>query len=106
MSSTRPASKKLKIGERRIQHGASEKISLDDVLSPTVVISDSWKACKVAILAEHRVAEHHEQAADDGEVTKEEVEVENQTVAEALDDDYTEQTSDCVFRVPFSDNRP
>lgn len=50
------------------------------------------------------VGENHEETADDGEVAQEEVEVEDETVAEGLRDDDAEETVDGVFRVLAGDD--
>lgn len=49
------------------------------------------------LLAYPRVAEHHQQTADNGQVAQEEVEVEYETVAEGLGHDDAEEPEDCEF---------
>jgi len=52
----------------------------------------------------HRVGEDHEEAADDGEVAEEEVKIEDEAIADALDDDDAEETADGVFGVLLADD--
>lgn len=55
-------------------------------------------------LAHPRVGEHHEEAAHDGQVAQEEVDVENKAVAEGLGDHDADEATDGVFRVFASDD--
>ncbi len=55
-------------------------------------------------LANPRVGQDHNQAADDGQVAEEEVEVEDETVAESLGDDDTHEAGDGVVRVLSDDD--
>lgn len=64
------------------QHAAGE---LDVHLA--VLLVELGQAGGDELLADPRVREHHEQPADDAEVAQEEVQVEDQAVAEALDHD-------------------
>jgi len=54
--------------------------------------------------SDHGVAEDHEEAADDAKVAQEEVEVEDQSVAEALDDNNTQEASDREFGVSLEND--
>ena len=51
-----------------------------------------------------RVAEHHEESTCDAEIAEEEAEVEEETVAQGLDDDDTEQGCDGEVGVIAGDN--
>jgi hypothetical protein len=48
------------------------------------------------------VGQNHEETAHDGKITEEEVEIEDEAVAEGLRDDHTNEAYYSVFRV-FSD---
>lgn len=56
-------------------------------------------------LAHPRVGEDHEETADDGEVSEEEVEVEDKAVAEGLGNDDGAKTGDGVVRVLADDDK-
>lgn len=55
-------------------------------------------------LAHPRVGEDHQETTHDGQVAEEEVEVENEAVAESLDDDDSNETSDGVIGVLAGNN--
>ena len=52
----------------------------------------------------HRVTEHHEKSANNTEVAQEKVEVEDETITKPLNDDNTEETSNCIFSVALEDD--
>ncbi|KAL9033979.1 MAG: hypothetical protein Q9214_007255, partial [Letrouitia sp. 1 TL-2023] len=51
------------------------------------------------LLADPAVGQNHQEAAHNTEVAEEEVEVEDQTIAECLGDHYAEEASDSVFTI-------
>lgn len=57
------------------------------------------KTSKCLGLLHPRVGEHHQKAAHDGQVAQEEVEIEDEAVAEGLRDDDANEASDSVFGV-------
>jgi hypothetical protein len=64
------------------------------LLFSSVCFTESRKSSKELLPCHHRIAEHHEQSANDAQVAQEEGEVENETVTETLNDDYAKETSD------------
>jgi len=48
---------------------------------------------------DHRFTEDHDKSADDAQVAEEEIEVENEAISKALNDDYTEETTNSIFSV-------
>lgn len=64
-----------------------------------VLLVDFWETCKCLGLAHPRVGEDHQKTAHDGQVSQEEVQVENETVSKCLCDNNPNETSNCVVRV-------
>lgn len=64
-----------------------------------VLLVERGQAGKGLCLADPRVGEHHEQTTADGEVAEKEVEVEDEAIAERLEDDDAHQATDGVVRV-------
>lgn len=56
-------------------------------VDPLIRLTDAWQTSEQILLLDERVAQDHEQTADDAHVSEEEVEVKDETVAEALYDD-------------------
>lgn len=71
-----------------------------------VLLLELGKAGKGLRLADPRVGEDHEEAAHDGEVAKEEVEIKDQAVAEGLHDNNSNETADGIFRVLPGNDEP
>ena len=69
-----------------------------------VLLLELGQAGKGLGLAHPRVRQHHEQTAHDGQVAQEEVEVEDEAVAERLGDDDADQAADGVLGVPADDD--
>jgi len=49
----------------------------------------------------HCLAEDHDETANNAQIAKEEVEIENETVTETLNNDYTEETSHSILSIAF-----
>jgi hypothetical protein len=64
-----------------------------------VLLIEGWQASRSELLADPGVGEHHKQTSHDGEIAQKEVEVEDQTVADALQHHDAHETSHGVFRV-------
>ena len=75
-----------------------------DALFLPMRLADRGKASERFGSVHHGVTEDHEQPADDREVSEEESEVENESVAEALDDDNGKEGHGRVFSVTFRDD--
>lgn len=56
------------------------------------------------ILGQHRITEDHEKAADNTQITEEEIEVENKAIAKTLNNHNEKESSESVFGVFFEDN--
>jgi len=72
---------------------------------PPVVLSHAGDAGEKFLSRAQSVTEDHQQATDNGEVAEKEVEVEDETVTEALDNDDTEETADSIFRIALPNDR-
>lgn len=70
-----------------------------------VGVADLGEAGEPGAPVDHRVGEDHEEAAHDGEVAEEEIEVEDEAVAEPLDDHDAEEAGDGVFGVLLAHDR-
>lgn len=81
------------------QHTTSE---LDVHLA--VLLIELGKTGGDELLAHPRVRENHEQATDNTQVAEEEVEVEDQSVTETLNDDDSQETANGVLRVSTSND--
>jgi len=64
---------------------------------PSIGLANGRKSGEEFFTSDHGVAEDHEETTNDAEVTEEESEVEDETVAETLDDDDGQKTGDSVF---------
>jgi hypothetical protein len=69
-----------------------------------VLLVELGNASEGLALADERVGENHDQAANDGQVTEEEVDVENETVSQGLSDDDGNEAGDGVVRVLADDD--
>lgn len=69
-----------------------------------VLLVDIGKTSKDVFALAEGLGEHHEEATDNGEVAEEEVEVKDEAVAEALDNNDSKETSDGGFRVAFGND--
>jgi len=67
-----------------------------EVFTP-VAFADGGQSGKGGFFVGHGVGEDHEETTDDGEIAEEEVEVEDETVAETLEDDDSKESKDGVF---------
>ena len=74
-------------------------VSTSDSLFLAVVLRQSRETSEELLAGVHRVGEDHQETTNDGQVTEEEIEVEDETVTECLDDDNSEQTADRVLGV-------
>jgi len=73
---------------------------------PAIVVTESGQTSKCALAGDHRIGEDHQQTTYNGEVAEEKVDVEDEPVAETLDEDDTQEASHCDFGVPLRDNAP
>lgn len=64
-----------------------------------VLLIDLGQTSKSLGLANPRIRQDHKQTTDNGQVSEEEVEIEDQAVAEGLRDHNPHQPSNCVIRV-------
>jgi hypothetical protein len=58
-----------------------------------------WQSSRSKSLTDPTVAENHEKATNNRQVTKEEVQIEDETVTESLSDNHTDETDNGIFRV-------
>lgn len=72
---------------------------------PAVVLAERGQTGKACVARDHAFREDHEETTDDREIAQEEVEVEDETVAEALSNHDTDKTGDREFGVAFCDDR-
>jgi len=72
-----------KSDEEEDKEHASRKL---EVFTP-VAFTDGGQSGKSGFFVGHRVGEDHEETTDDGKIAEEKVEVEDETVAETLEDD-------------------
>ena len=70
-----------------------------------VRLADGGQAGEDLLARDHGLAEDHEEPAYDREVAEEEVEVEDEAVAEALNNNDAKETGNRVLRVPLGDDR-
>lgn len=78
--------------------------SLKNSLFLPVRLADRWQTGKGFPPVDHGVTEYHEKSTNDGEVAEEKGKVKDQAIAEALNDDNSQQTHDSIFSVPFRDD--
>lgn len=88
----RPLSAKDEADEEKDEQHAASKLKVH----LAVLFVDLGQAGKGLGLAHPRVGEHHEQAADDGQVAEEEVEVKDEAVTQRLGDDDGHEAGDGV----------
>lgn len=70
-----------------------------------ILLVDLGKTCKDLSLANPRIRQDHDQATDDRQVSEEEVEIEDETVAKSLSDDNAHETGDGVVGVLSDDDQ-
>jgi len=70
----------------------------------SIGFADAWQTSKELFASDHGITENHKEATDDTEVTQEEIEVENKTVAKALDNNHSQETSNSIFTVTFKND--
>lgn len=70
----------------------------------TIALIRQWKTCGGELLADPAVGENHEETAHDGKIAQEEVEVEDEAVAEGLGDDDANEPEDGVFGILADDD--
>jgi len=71
----------------------------------TICFADRGEASEQLLSGDHRIAEDHEQATNNAQITEEEVEIEDETITEALDNDHRKQTSNSVLCVFLENDR-
>lgn len=72
----------------------NKKKKKEDVLLLSVHLRHARQARKQLLLGSQRLAQDHEQATNDREVSEEEREIKDEAVAKGLGNDDTEETSD------------
>ena len=95
-----PVASKHEPDEQEDQEDASCKLEVH----LAIFLVDLGQTCWREPLPHPAVGEHHQQPAHDGEVAQEEVEVEDQAVAERLGDDDADEAHDGVFAVAAGDD--
>jgi hypothetical protein len=70
-----------------------------------VLLVDLGKTCKDLSLAHPRIRQDHDQTTNDGEVSEEEVEIEDETVTKSLSDNNAHETGDSVVGVLSDDDQ-
>lgn len=96
-----PVSRKDKSNKQEYQQHSPAELDVHLL----VLLVDVGQSRKGARLLHRGVAEHHEQSPRDRQVTQEEVQVEDQAVAEGLHDHDRQETADGVFRVAAHDHQ-
>lgn len=79
-------------------------ITQKHILFLPVRLGNLRKTSKDGLAGHHGVTEDHEETTNNTKVAEEEVKVEDETVAEALNDNNAEETAYCVFCVSFGDD--
>lgn len=92
MRSTRPASCKGGRRTKPVRCCVTSKLLSTLALThleinPLVCLTDVGQPSKDVLLLAQRVTQHHEQPTNDREVAQEEVDIEDEAIAESLDDD-------------------
>lgn len=70
-------------------------------LLPAVVLVQGGDACEVGLPLRHGFAEYHEKASNHRQVAEEEVQVEDQAIAKALQDDDAKKPANSYLGVPL-----
>jgi hypothetical protein len=104
MRRTRPVSWKLSYEIRQYSGSFFERTNDSNSLLPAIVVTECRETSKCTLASDHRVGEDHQQATHNREVAEEEVDVEDESVAETLNEDDTQETSHRNFRVPLHDD--
>jgi hypothetical protein len=84
--------------------GMPPKIQRNYVLFSFIVFGQGRQAGKAPVTGGDSVAENHDEAADDRQVAKEEIEIENKPISETLDENDTEESADGEFGEAFGNN--
>jgi hypothetical protein len=95
-----PLTSKDKAYEQENQQHTSSELEVH----LAVLFVESRETCGGESLAHPRVGKHHQQTSHDRQVTQEEIEVEDEAVAEGLGDDDAEESHDGVFAVLADDD--
>lgn len=69
-----------------------------------VLLVELRETSRGELLAHPRIRKHHQQSAHNGQVAQEEVQIEDESVAEALEDDDTNEPDNTVVRVLSCDD--
>ena len=69
-----------------------------------VLLVELRKTSRGKLLAHPRIRKHHQKSSHDGQVAQEEVEVKDESVAETLEDNDTNETDNTVVRVLSCDD--
>jgi len=62
-----------------------------------ISFADRWESSKQLLSCDHRFAEDHNESANDAQIAEEKVEIEDEAVSKALDDDHAEETANSIF---------
>lgn len=103
MRSTRPVSWKLQNITSEKALAIRTKVRL--LLAP-IVLAKSRDASETGFPLGHGLAEDHDQSADNRQIAEEEIEVKDETIAKALEDNDSKKTTDSEFRVFLRHDSP
>lgn len=67
------------------------------VLFPAVILTNAGDASEELFARDHGIAEHHEETTNHGKITEEKGHVEDEAIAEPLNDDDCEKSRDGIF---------
>lgn len=101
INKTRPVRRKL-CDELSIKHAFCSKAV--NLLFSAVSFGKSRETREYRFSWYHRITENHEKTANDTQVAKEKVHVENEAITETLNDNDSEKASDRVFCISLWDN--
>lgn len=87
-----PVTLEYEANEQEYQENAAGQLEVH----PLVLLIDLRKACGGKPLPDPRIRQYHEQSSHDGQVAEEEVQVEDQTITNALQDDDTDKSENAV----------
>jgi|SRR6266702_2552272 len=71
----------------------------NSVLFPAVILTDARDAGEELFARDHGIAEYHEETTNHGKITEEKGHIKNEAIAETLNDDNCEKSSDSIFSV-------
>lgn len=69
-----------------------------------IIVAQIGKSRKEGPTSDHRIGKDHEETSNNGEVAQEEINIKDETVTKALQDDDTQKTANCDLRVALGDD--